>query len=141
MTEAKVSHERKRSDKCGMLTWRMRSMSSPRFALRMRCASSIVMRCSRVSLSVNEPDVAFLTPATSEPTAPCGVCFASSHRRTVVITVRQRRVKRVTWLEKCGQQNKDPTRTFGNLLPGLIQCYPDICVPVMRIWMRALGAD
>jgi hypothetical protein len=52
-------------------------MPSAGFVLRIRCASSSVIRCSRVSLSVIEPVVAFPTPATSEPIAPCGRCFAS----------------------------------------------------------------
>jgi hypothetical protein len=59
-------------------TCRIFSMLSSRFAFRMRCASSTVIRCSRVSLSVNDPVVAFPTPATSDPIAPCGRCFASA---------------------------------------------------------------
>jgi len=52
------------------------SIGSPRFTFRIRCASSIVIRCSRVRWSVADPDVAVPTPAAS--TAACGEYFASS---------------------------------------------------------------
>lgn len=52
------------------------SIASPRFAFRMRWASSNVIRCSRVSLSVAEPEVALRMPPTSELNAS-GWCLAS----------------------------------------------------------------
>lgn len=53
------------------------SIVSPLFTFSTMCASSSVIRCSRVSLSDAEPDVALSTPAASPPIAACGRYFAS----------------------------------------------------------------
>jgi hypothetical protein len=57
------------------------SISSPRFTFKIKWASSKVIRCTLVSLSVTDPEVAFPTPATSFPKSPCGLCFASKFRK------------------------------------------------------------
>ena len=54
------------------------STESSFFTFKICRASSAVIRCSRVSLSVSEPEVAFPTPATSAPAAPVGRYFASA---------------------------------------------------------------
>lgn len=61
-----------------LLTSRILSAESSFFRFRINRASSSVMRCSRVSLSVSDPDVAFDTPATSLPIALAGVLLASA---------------------------------------------------------------
>ena len=53
------------------------STESSFFTFRINRASSTVIRCSLVSLSVADPVVAFPTPAASPPAAPCGRYFAS----------------------------------------------------------------
>jgi len=107
-------------------TCRICSMPSPRFVLRIRCASSSVIRCSRVSLSVTEPVVAFPTPATSEPIAPCGRCFASTrtHKRVVQ-----------------PQPYHYEDTLFAACRPASSSAFPNIWVPVIRIWIIIFGAD
>lgn len=93
-------------------TCKIRSIPSAGFVLRIRCASSSVIRCSRVSLSVIEPVVAFPTPATSEPIAPCGWCFASTHENLRAC------LADITW-----------RHTLRSLSPGLQQCLSEYLGP------------
>lgn len=62
---------------------------SSRFTLRISCASSNVIRCSRVKLSVADPEFALPTPATSLAIPACGECLASS----TFLSVTNRRMK------------------------------------------------
>jgi len=59
-------------------TLMMASNFSSRFTLRISCASSNVIRCSRVKLSVADPEFALPTPATSLAIPACWECLASS---------------------------------------------------------------
>ncbi len=77
------------------------------FVFRIKCASSSVIRCCLVSWSVNEPDLALPTPATSAPIPACGAVFASDVQNKMI----------------AGQSNL--LHTFNRLSPGLQKSLAD----------------
>lgn len=74
VSENTIKPESKTESLLQRRTRKMISRGSSRFTLRMRRASSGVILCSRVSLSVTEPDVAVLRPAASPAAPPTGRC-------------------------------------------------------------------
>lgn len=107
-----------------MRTFNTFSIGSPRFTFKIRCASSRVIRCSRVKRSVSEPDVALFTPPTSELRA-AGVDFASEDTNQYKYTL----------MSYAG----DALLTA--CLPAAMKALPKMADPEIRICTIALGED